>query len=368
MNGRRAGILVALVATLTVLCCAGSAAAFFLGGLANSSTGSTFNADCSAKTVDANVKHASVASLSQTQIHNAAVIVSVGQQMQVPPRGWVIAIATALQESYLNNLGNLGPRNDHDSLSLFQQRPSQGWGSADQVMDPVYASKKFYERLLGVPGWQDMALTDAAQRVQRSAYPNAYAKHEPLATQVVNSLTNGAARAVGGQVKARCTQPGEVAASGWTAPVVAEIVSGFRTPNRPTHNGVDLGASRGTPIHAAAAGVVVLVRCQAYTATGAWWGCGQDGSLSIVGCGWYAEIMHANRIMTRYCHQGQQPIVTPGQQVAAGQVIGYVGDTGNSSGPHLHFEVHINGDRSYTGAVDPVPFMKERGAPLGGAK
>src|SRR2546428_2056830 len=109
MNGRRAGILVALAATLTMLCCAGSAAAFFLGGLASSSvSNSAFNADCSAKTVDVNVKLPSIASLSQNQIHNAAVVVSVGQQMQVPPRGWVVAIATALQESYLNNLGNLG--------------------------------------------------------------------------------------------------------------------------------------------------------------------------------------------------------------------------------------------------------------------
>jgi murein DD-endopeptidase MepM/ murein hydrolase activator NlpD len=366
MNGRRIRILVALVATLTALCCAGTAASFFLGGLANSN-GTTYNADCSAKTVDVSVKLPSIASLSQTQIHNAAVIVNVGQQMQVPPRGWVIAVATALQESYLNNLGYLGPRNDHDSLGLFQQRPSQGWGTPDQIMDPVYASRKFYEHLLKVPGWETMALTDAAQRVQRSAYPNAYAKHEPLATQIVNSLTNGAARAVGSVVKARCTQPGEIAASGWTAPVVAPIVSGFRTPQRPTHNGVDLGASRGTPIHAAASGIVILVRCQAYTATGAWWGCGQDGSPSILGCGWYVDIMHAGKVMTRYCHQGQQPLVTPGQQVAAGQVIGYVGDTGHTSGPHLHFEVHINGDRSYAGAVDPVPFMKERGAPLGGA-
>jgi murein DD-endopeptidase MepM/ murein hydrolase activator NlpD len=213
-----------------------------------------------------------------------------------------------------------------------------------------------------------MPLTDAAQRVQRSAYPDAYAKHEPLATQIVNSLTNGAARAVGSLTSQRCAQPGEIAASGWTVPVVAAVVSGFRTPQRPTHNGVDLGASRGTPIHAAAGGVVTLIRCQATTVTGAWWGCGQDGSMSIKGCGWYLEIMHAGNIMTRYCHQGQQPIVTVGQRVAAGQVIGYVGNTGNSSGPHLHFEVHLNGDRSSAGAVDPIPFMKERGASLSGAR
>ena len=365
----RAGLLVAFVVVLTVLCCAGSAAAFFLGGLSGSSaSNAAFNANCTAKTVDVNVKLPSINSLGQGQIHNAAVIISVGQQMKVPPRGWVVAIATALQESYLTNLGDLGSHNDHDSLGLFQQRPSQGWGTPAQVMDPVYSSTKFYEHLLKVTGWETLSLTDAAQRVQRSAFPDAYAKHEPLATLVVNSLTNGAARAVGALTQQRCTQPGEIAASGWTAPVVADIVSGFRTPQRPTHQGVDLGASRGSPIHAAAGGVVTLVRCQATTAGGAWWGCGQDGAPSILGCGWYSEITHADNVMTRYCHQGQQPIVTVGQRVAAGQVIGYVGDTGNSSGPHLHFEVHLNGDRTSAGAVDPVPFMKERGAPLGGAK
>jgi murein DD-endopeptidase MepM/ murein hydrolase activator NlpD len=210
-----------------------------------------------------------------------------------------------------------------------------------------------------------MALTDAAQDVQRSAYPDAYAKHEPLATEVVNTLADGAARSVGSLTAMRCTQPGEVAASGWTVPVKAPITSGFRTPSRPTHNGVDLGAARGTKIHAASAGIVTVVRCQAYTASGAWYGCGQDGGLNIQGCGWYVEIRHAGNVITRYCHMLQQPSVTVGQQVAAGDVIGLVGDSGNSTGPHCHFEVHLNGDNSAAGAVDPVPFMNEKGAPLG---
>ena len=205
--------------------------------------------------------------------------------------------------------------------------------------------------------------------MQKSAFPDAYAKHEPLATQIVNALTGGAARTAAIQpVAAQCAQPGEIAASGWTAPVVAAIISGFRTPERPTHDGVDLGASRFTPIQAAAAGVVTLVRCQAYTASGSWWGCDHDGSPSILGCGWYVEITHADHVITRYCHQVRQPAVTVGQSVTAGQVIGWVGTTGNSSGPHLHFEVHLNGDRLSSGAVDPVPFMRDKGAPLGAAK
>ena len=85
------------------------------------------------------------------------------------------------------------------------------------------------------------------------------------------------------------------------------------------------------------------------------------------GCGWMVEIQHAGNIMTRYCHMVQRPFVKEGQQVQAGQVIGRVGTSGNSSGPHLHFEVHLNDDRSSAGAINPVPFMKQQGAPLGGA-
>jgi murein DD-endopeptidase MepM/ murein hydrolase activator NlpD len=361
----RVRLLVTLVVALSLLCCAGSVVAFFLNGLSNSVNSAAFGAGCGGKTVDINVNLPPVAALGAEQMHNAAIIVSVGQQQNVPPRGWVIAIATALQESELINLGNLGSRNDHDSLGLFQQRPSQGWGTPQQIMDPVYSSKKFYEHLVKVSNWLTRPLTDVAQAVQRSAYPDAYAKHEGRATQIVNALTNGAARSIGSVVTSKCAQPGDIAASGWTAPVVAEIVSGFRTPERPTHNGVDLGAARGTPIRAAAGGIVTLVRCQATTASGAWYGCGQDGSPSILGCGWYVEITHADHVMTRYCHQQTQPRVTVGQRVAAGDIIGIVGTTGNSSGPHLHFEVHLNGDRSFAGAVDPVPYMRDKGAPLG---
>jgi hypothetical protein len=108
--------------------------------------------------------------------------------MGVPVRGWIIAVATALQESSLINLPDLGDANDHDSLGLFQQRPSQGWGTPAQIMDPVYASTKFCEHLLAVPNWQALPLTQAAQAVQRSAFPDAYAQWEPDATRIVSTL------------------------------------------------------------------------------------------------------------------------------------------------------------------------------------
>lgn len=359
----RAALLAGLVTVLLLLCCGGGAVSFFLDAKRNTAN---YDTGCgNGQLVDASAKMPAHHELSDEQVRNAAIIVRVGQDMNVPPRGWVIAVATAMQESSLHNLPNLGARNDHDSLGLFQQRPSTGWGTPQQIMDPQYASRKFYERLLSVPGWERMSLTRAAQRVQRSAYPDAYAKHEQLASTVVNSLTGGAARAVGDQTNLHCVSGDQIAASGWTAPVNGEVGSGFRTASRPTHQGVDLIVPRGTPIHAAAGGLVVKVRCQAHLANGTQWGCDRDGSPSVLGCGWYVEIKHANGLLTRYCHMVRQPSVVIGQNVAPGQVIGFSGTTGHSSGPHLHFEVHINDDASNNGAIDPVPFMQRMGAPLG---
>jgi hypothetical protein len=120
-----------------------------------------------------------------TQRENAKTIVQVGVVLGFPERGEIIALATAMQESDLYNLGYLGANNDHDSLGLFQQRPSMGWGTAAQVTDPVYSATAFYLALKRVSGWESMAVTVAAQRVQRSAFPNAYAKWEKDATALV---------------------------------------------------------------------------------------------------------------------------------------------------------------------------------------
>lgn len=284
------------------------------------------------------------------QVGHAATIVAVGAQMGVPARGWVIAVATAIQESDLRNLAG-GP---DDSIGLFQQRPSQGWGTPAQLRDPVYAAGRFYQRLLAVPGWQQMPLTEAAQAVQRSAYPDAYAKHEPDATLLVTAVSGSAGAS--GAAQQNCQPIGP-----WIQPVLAPIVSGFRTPERPSHDGVDLGAGRGTPIRAASAGTVTVVRCNIRPASH---GCDVDGSPQTPGCGWYVDIEHANRIVTRYCHMLTHPYVQEGQAVAVGQVVGLVGSSGHSSGPHLHFEVHIGGNSSET-ATNPVPFMASVCAPLG---
>ena len=106
----------------------------------------------------------------------ATTIVEVGIRKQVPHWGLVIALATAMQESGLRNLSHLGESNDHDSIGVFQQRPSQGWGTPEQLTHPDYQAGRFFDTLLAVAGWQEMPLTQAAQQVQRSAYPRSYEK------------------------------------------------------------------------------------------------------------------------------------------------------------------------------------------------
>jgi murein DD-endopeptidase MepM/ murein hydrolase activator NlpD len=365
----RFGLVVALTAALALLCCGGGSAAFLLDGLSGSTNSQTFGADCGKQglVIDPKRTFDRIGSLNDAQMRNAATVIAVGQKLQVPPRGWVIAIATALQESVLTNLGHLGSRNDHDSLGLFQQRPSQGWGTPEEIMNPEYSSGKFYERLIKISGWETMRLTDAAQKVQVSAYPDAYAKHESLAARIVNKLADGAARAAGSLVNLRCVFPGEISAAGWTVPVRALVVSGFRTADRPNHFGVDLAAVKGTEVHAASAGVVITAQCNARSPYGGPWSCDIDGSPAVGGCGWYVDILHAGNVVTRYCHMVRRPDVTVGQAVTAGQRIGYSGSSGNSSGPHVHFEVHLNGDSGNNGAINPVKFMQEQGAALGPA-
>ncbi|WP_430381163.1 heavy metal transporter [Streptomyces actuosus] len=123
------------------------------------------------------------------QAVNAATIAAVGTGRALPERAVTIALATALQESGLRNLDH----GDRDSLGLFQQRPSQGWGTPRQIMDPTYAAGMFYTHLAKVPDYTALPLTVAAQRVQRSGYPEAYAKHEPDAELLAAALTGHSA-------------------------------------------------------------------------------------------------------------------------------------------------------------------------------
>ena len=119
------------------------------------------------------------------QAENLAVIVGVATQRELVPRASTIAIATVYQESGIRNLDH----GDRDSLGLFQQRPSQGWGTPDEVRDPYHASHRFYEALVKVPDWRNGDVNDVAQAVQRSGHPEEYRKHVENARRLASALT-----------------------------------------------------------------------------------------------------------------------------------------------------------------------------------
>jgi hypothetical protein len=140
-----------------------------------------------------------VGGLTQAMMDHAVAIVEVSQDMNLPQRAAVIAMVTALQESHLRNLANStvpaslkvqheGVERNFDSVGIFQQRPSQGWGTVAELMDPETSARRFFERLIRVPNWQTLGIGAAAQAVQRSAFPNAYDKQQPKAQQIVDAI------------------------------------------------------------------------------------------------------------------------------------------------------------------------------------
>ncbi|MBP1235199.1 hypothetical protein JOE40_000667 [Arthrobacter sp. PvP102] len=167
------------------------------------------------------------ANLTARQLDLAKGYVSVGKQLGVPRSGQIIAIMMALQESSLRMLANVnvpgslsfphdGVGNDHDSLGTAQQRPTAGWGSVEELMNPIYNVRAFYggpagpnqgspRGLLDIPGWQTMSKGQAAQAVQVSAFPELYARWEPEALAIVDVLD-------GGMAPAPCVDPAPVSA------------------------------------------------------------------------------------------------------------------------------------------------------------
>lgn len=122
--------------------------------------------------------------LEPEQLENAATITAVSTKMQLPPYAATVALATAFQESKLRNIAH----GDRDSVGLFQQRPSQGWGSVDELLEPRIAAERFYDALANVADWEELSVTEAAQRVQLSAGPDAYAKWESDARNLASGL------------------------------------------------------------------------------------------------------------------------------------------------------------------------------------
>ncbi|HET9653742.1 MAG TPA: NlpC/P60 family protein [Kineosporiaceae bacterium] len=177
--------VVAAVSVAGLAVTAGTAYLVLATVMGQSNDSSVFRGNSSSCTATVNAPTS--AQLAQDQLDNAYTIVQVGVARGIPTRGLIVAIATAMQESTLRNL-HYG---DRDSVGLFQQRPSAGWGSVAQLTDPPTSAGKFYDALVQVSGWQSMAVTEAAQAVQRSAFPLAYAKWEGLATTLVTQMVSG---------------------------------------------------------------------------------------------------------------------------------------------------------------------------------
>jgi hypothetical protein len=178
--------------------------------------------------------------LNPEQAANAQTIVDVGARMGIPPQGRVVALATALQESTLVNV-NHGDAAGPDSRGLFQQRAS--WGSEAQRMDPATSAALFYRALLAVPGWEALPVTVAAQRVQSSARPDAYAKWEAQARAIVGapqqpcqapSVVAGQAVAFSGS-STGCTVPDPSGTGGCVTPALAYLLRQVSAtfPHRP---------------------------------------------------------------------------------------------------------------------------------------
>lgn len=125
------------------------------------------------------------AEISLEQAENAALISAIAVRRGLPARAASIALATAYQESKIENIEH----GDRDSLGLFQQRPSQGWGSEEEILDPYYSTNAFYDALVKIDGYEQMRITEAAQKVQRSAYPEAYEDHADDGRALASALT-----------------------------------------------------------------------------------------------------------------------------------------------------------------------------------
>jgi murein DD-endopeptidase MepM/ murein hydrolase activator NlpD len=373
MAGTDAGrtVTTAVAAVFVLPLMAASTVLLLLGGAATNDTPP--DATCGAGGTGVTVAGIE---LDAAQMGHARTIADVAAAHGLPPYATTVALATAWQESRLRMLANDGSSpeltaeqaavtatslqyahdglgSDHDSVNTFQQRWIAGWGTVAQLMDPVYAAEAFYTRLVDVPNWETIPLTQAAQAVQISAAGSAYARWAPLARQLTAMLwpaSQAVAADPAGAVDGVC--PGlSVQDGAWARPTAGVLTSGFGPRWGSQHAGVDLAGPRNSPVYAAAAGTVLTAAC-----TSAY--CDRDGSLDLGGYGNLVELDHGAGVTTRYAHLSGYT-VTPGQQVAAGALIGFQGSTGNSTGVHLHFEVRLDG-----APVDPVPWLADRGVDL----
>ncbi|RYU14793.1 peptidoglycan DD-metalloendopeptidase family protein [Nocardioides iriomotensis] len=314
----------------------------------------------------------SLRELSEPQLANAATIIGVGYRLGVSRKGIVVALAVAHQESGFLNYANDGrggdliflqagiedslglPHqavgSDHGSLGVFQQQ-WPWWGSMEELMDPAKAAEKFYRALLKVRGWESMRETAAGQAVQISAYPDAYADDVPLAealladpaTAGAAEVTSASLESVSGGCLLGDMPPGTVtyplpASSGY---IDAHNFGSAGANWSKGHTGTDFSASCGTPVVASTAGTVVIRTDQPWSGR------------------WLVQVSTGiGRLTTWYGHM-QSLTVEDGDQVQPDDQIGTVGSEGNSTGCHLHFEVHSRGGSIYEDGIDPSQWLRE---------
>lgn len=348
----------------------------------------------STTTLPATYKGKSVGSLTPLQMSRAAAVVNQGRRMGIPDRGIVVALATAAQESRFKVYANDGRGNDlqddqlgvgksmklphdavgtdHGSVGVFQQQ-WPWWGSMADLMDPTASARIFYEALRKVEGWESMPVTVAAQTVQSSAYPSAYADEQALAEELLAVLGDGApgAASLGGDAVVEAGGSGtgvdveDGVYVGGTADCVTAAAAGVHGSGavvRPLpadsgyvdqhnfgrsggrwskyHTGNDYSVACGTKVLAVHAGTVEFDESQA-----SWAG----GNFVRISTG-------PGKLATWYAHMSSRT-VQEGDRVTPGQQIGTVGSEGNSTGCHLHFEVHPRGGSIYEDPVDPVAWL-----------
>ncbi len=311
--------------------------------------------------------------LRRAQLTHAATIITVGSGIEgVGRQGVLIALMAALTESTLRMLANRahpesldmpndGLGSDHDSLGLFQMRPSSGWGTVAELMDPKYQVRAFFggpegpnypspAGLLDIAGWQTADPGSAAQSVERSAYPDRYQEYQPVAEAIIKTLTKPTI--TGGGSEAPLATVAETSSIVFPLPSGTWVRSsgyGWRddtmTGRRALHAGTDYAAADGTPILAIADGVV------------SWAGpAGLYGQLIII-----EHTVDGRRVASAYAHMWDSGVhVTVGERVSAGQHIGDVGASGKSQGAHLHFEIRPGG--SSEPSVDAEQWLAKQGA------
>lgn len=309
--------------------------------------------------------------LNKAQLTHAATIIEVGGHTKGVGRdGVIVALMAALTESSLRMLSNTsahpesakyphdGNGGDHDSLGLFQMRPSTGWGTVGQLMDPTYQARAFFggasgpnhgspRGLLDIGGWKKLPKGAAAQAVEVSAYPGRYARFEPVAQAIVKMLTQGTIASSDGGLAV--PESGRVVfplpSGTWVRTSTFSMRVHPITGVRKLHTGVDFAAKAGTPILAAADGRVARARPAA-----------GYGNLVLI-----EHTVNQKRIATGYAHMTTASIrVKTGERVSAGQHIADVGSTGYATGPHLHFEVRPGGANA--APINPEPWLKGRDA------